>query len=158
MGETKTRDKKYHTLGELFPFDDSFYNNLTQLLEMDKDNHFVELMLSALLYNPNELFYTLITIFNTLYEINHIQQRTDLSVSAKNEKIKMQEYIFNQSTIEFLENKVMPLLQRAFQANEEQLANEASATQLSLNKLDLYDNNSVSVTVEPITSTVNNTN
>ena len=30
MEETETKSKKYYELGKLFPFDDSFYNNLSQ--------------------------------------------------------------------------------------------------------------------------------
>ena len=58
MEETETKSQKYYELGKLFPFDDNFYNNLSQLLKLDKGNHFAEFMLSALLHNPQELFNT----------------------------------------------------------------------------------------------------
>ena len=135
MQETWTKDKKYHELGKLFPFDDNFYKNLTELLELDKGNHFVEFMLSALLHNPQELFNTLNTIFNSLYKINSIQQNSDLTSSEKNEFIKMQEYIFNQSTIDYLENSLMPLLERSFEWKNEQLANESIATHQELDEI-----------------------
>lgn len=139
FGEVPTRDNKYYELGKLFPFDDNFYNNLQELLSLDENNHFVEFMLSALLHHPQELFTTLNTIFNTLYKINHIQQDKTISSSEKTELVKMQEYIFNQSTIDFLENTIMPLLQIGFNEKNEQLANESLATQEMLNELDIDD-------------------
>ena len=152
MEETETKSKKYYELGKLFPFDDNFYNNLSQLLKMDKSNHFAEFMLSALLHNPQELFNALITIFNTLYKINNIQQDNSLSANEKTELIKMQEYIFNQSTIDYLENSLMPLLQRGFEWKNEHLTNEAIATQLEMNEADFEDNNTpISVDITAIT-------
>ena len=44
MEETATKNKKYYELGKLFPFDDSFYKNLSQLLELDSGNHMIELI------------------------------------------------------------------------------------------------------------------
>lgn len=145
MGEVETRKIKYHELGKLFPFDDNFYYNLQELVSLDENNHFVEFMLSALLHNPQELFTTLNTIFNTLYKINHIQQDKTLTSSEKTELVKMQEYIFNQSTIDFLENTIMPLLQIGFNEKNEQLANESLATQEMLNELAIEDT-TVSIT------------
>lgn len=148
MGETATKDVKYHALGELFPFDDSFYKNLEQLLELDKGNHFVEYMLSALLFNPQALYTALIVMFDTLYQINNIQQDKELSSSAKSEMSKMHEYIFSQSVIEYLENNVMPLLGRAFEAKEGYLGNVKEDTEKTMRKL--YNGTESSVTVENI--------
>jgi transcriptional regulator with XRE-family HTH domain len=152
FGEVPTRENKYYELGKLFPFDDNFYNNLQELLSLDENNHFVEFMLSALLHHPQELFTTLNTIFNTLYKINHIQQDKTLSSSEKTELVKMQEYIFNQSTIDFLENTIMPLLPRLFEEKNEQLANESLATQEMLNELDI-DDTTLSITTTAVTVT-----
>lgn len=109
-------------------------------------------MLSALLHNPQELFNALITIFNTLYEINNIQQNNSLPANTKTELVKMQEYIFNQSTIDFLENTLMPLLPRLFKEKSEQLANESLATQEMLNELDI-DGTTLSITTTAVTVT-----
>ena len=109
-------------------------------------------MLSALLHNPQELFNTLITIFNALYKINNIQQDSSLSADKKTELIKMQEYIFNQSTIDYLENSLMPLLQRGFEWKNEQLANDALATQQEMTEMDFEDNTTpISVNINVIT-------
>ena len=151
MGEVATRDIKYHTLGELFPFDDAFYKNLEQLLAMDKGNHFIERMLSALLHHPQALSNALVTIFNALYKINHIQQDKSLSTSEKTEMVKMQEYIFNQSTIEFLEGTIMPSLQRGFAERDAQLAQEAKHTQELIDGLSEMDATTASVTVKDAT-------
>ena len=148
MGETATKDVKYHTLGELFPFDDSFYKNLEQLLELDKGNHFVEYMLSALLYNPQALYTVLIVMFDTLYQINNIQQDKELSSSAKSEMSKMHEYVFSQSVIEYLKNTVMPLLGRGFEAKEDYLGNVKEDTEKTMREL--YSGTESSVTVENI--------
>lgn len=148
FGEIPTRDNKYYELGKLFPFDDTFYKNLQQLLTLDENKHFIEFMLSALLHNPQELFYALITVFNTLYKINNIQQDKALSASEKTEMIKIQEYIFNQSTIEFLENSIMPLLQRGFALKNEQLENEALATQEMINELPQIEEPSITVALK----------
>ena len=152
MGDVETKDKKYHALGELFPFDDCFYNNLTQLLEMDKENHMIETMLFALLSNPQELFNFLVVTFNALYKIDNIQKDSTLSASTKTETIKMQEYIYNQTTINFLENHIMPLLTHAFAYKNAQLEQEAQETEVFM---DTYsDDNAVTATVhsiEPIT-------
>lgn len=139
MGDVPTKEKKYHKLGELFPFDDNFYHNLQQLLDLDKDNHFVEYMLNALLSNPEELFNFLITIFNALYDINLIKEDTELPKSAKTKQIKMQEYVFNQSTIEFLENSVMPLLKYGFNQENLRRENERTATEQILLETDLSE-------------------
>lgn len=56
-------------------------------------------MLSSLLHNLQELFSALMTVFNTLYKINNIQNDKSLLASEKTEMTKIQEYIFNQSTI-----------------------------------------------------------
>lgn len=148
MGDVETKDKKYHALGELFPFDDCFYNNLTQLLEMDKDNHMIETMLFALLSNPQELFNFLVITFNALYKIDNIQQDSTLSASTKTETIKMQEYIYNQTTINFLENHIMPLLKHAFAYKNTQLEHEAQETE---EFMDTYSSdNAVTVAVQSI--------
>ena len=103
-------------------------------------------------HNPQELFNTLITIFNALYKINNIQQDSSLSANQKTELIKMQEYIFNQSTIDYLENSLMPLLQRGFGWKDEQLANEALATQQEINEMDYEDDTTpISVNITAIT-------
>lgn len=150
FGEVSTRDNKYYELGKLFPFDDTFYKNLQQLLTLDENNHFIEFMLSAFLHNPQELFYALITVFNTLYKINNIQQDKALSASEKTEMIKMQEYIFNQSTIEFLENSIMPLLQRGFASKNEHLENEALATQEMINELPQIEEPSITIALKSV--------
>lgn len=147
MGEVATRDIKYHALGELFPFDDAFYNNLEELLKLDAGNHFIERMLSALLHHPEALFTELITVFNALYKINHIQQDKTLSASEKTEMVKVQEYIFNQSTIEFLEGTIMPVLQRGFQERDAQLSAEAEHTQEQVQELSPADDPAATVTV-----------
>lgn len=140
FGETETKNKKYYELGKLFPFDDTFYTHLEQLLALEeKDNHFIEYMLSTLIYNPQEAFVILTTIFNALYKIHTIQNDTRLSSSEKNAMIKTEEYIFNQSTIEYLENHVMPLLEKMFILKNSQLANEAEATQAELDEVDDID-------------------
>lgn len=154
MGDVPTREKKYYKLGRLFPFDDSFYQHLKELLALDdKDNHFVEFMLASLLRNPQELFNALITIFNTLYKINNIQHDNSLPDNEKTEMIKMQEYIFNQSTIDYLENTLMPLLQKGFEWKNEQLMNETTTTQEIINELTSEDDNSTPaiVTVTAVT-------
>ena len=115
MEETATKNKKYYELGKLFPFDDTFYKNLSQLLELDSGNHMIELMLSALLSNPHELFNALVTIYNSLYQINDIRQNKELSATEKTSMLKIQEYVFSQTTIEYLENILMPVLHRAFE-------------------------------------------
>ena len=148
MGETATKDTKYHAIGELFPFDDSFYNNLKQLLELDKGNQFVEYMLSALLYNPQALHTALIIMFDTLYQINNIQQDKELSSSDKAKMSRMHEYIFSQSVIDYLENNVMPLLGRGFEAKNKYLSNEAQDTEKAIREL--YSGTESSVTVENI--------
>ncbi|MDE7332321.1 MAG: helix-turn-helix domain-containing protein [Lachnospiraceae bacterium] len=148
MGETATKDAKYHAIGEIFPFDDSFYNNLKQLLELDSGNQFVEYMLSALLYNPQALYTALITVFDTLYQINNIQQNKELSSSDKAKMSKMHEYIFSQSVIDYLENNVMPLLGRGFEAKNKYLSNEAQDTEKAIREL--YSGTESSVTVENI--------
>lgn len=151
MEETATKHKKYYELGKLFPFDDTFYKNLSQLLELDSGNHLIELMLSALLSNPHELFYALVTIYNSLYKINDIQHNKEISTSEKTAIIKTQEYVFSQTTIEYLENILMPILHRAFEETNDYKGYEAQTTQQELNELNSNDTvsaviNSVEVT------------
>lgn len=151
MEETATKHKKYYELGKLFPFDDTFYKNLSQLLELDSGNHLIELMLSALLSNPHELFYALVTIYNSLYKINDIQHNKEISTSEKTAMIKTQEYVFSQTTIEYLENILMPILHRAFEETNDYKGYEAQTTQQELNELNSNDTvsaviNSVEVT------------
>lgn len=150
MGEIPTRQIKYHELGKLFPFEDSFYNNLSQLLEMDKGNRFIEFMLSALLDNPKELFNVLITMFNALYKIDSINQDTTLSANKKTELIRMQEYIYNQTTINFLENQIMPLLKIPFEAHNAQLENEAEQTKEIIETISHESTEPITVTVKSI--------
>lgn len=139
MEETATKHKKYYELGKLFPFDDTFYKNLSQLLELDSGNHLIELMLSALLSNPHELFYALVTIYNSLYKINDIQHNKEISTSEKTAMIKTQEYVFSQTTIEYLENILMPILHRAFEETNDYKGYEAQTTQQELNELNSND-------------------
>ena len=139
MEETATKHKKYYELGKLFPFDDTFYKNLSQLLELDSGNHLIELMLSALLSNPHELFYALVTIYNSLYKINDIQHNKEISTSEKTAMIKTQEYVFSQTTIEYLENNLMPILHRAFEETNDYKEYEAQITQQELTELNSDD-------------------
>ena len=149
MEETATKHKKYYELGKLFPFDDSFYKNLSQLLELDSGNHLIELMLSALLSNPHELFNALVTIYNSLYKINDIRQNKELSATEKTSMLKIQEYVFSQTTIEYLENILMPVLHSAFEETNDFKAEEALITQQELDELNSGD------TVSPVSAIVN---
>lgn len=149
MEETATKNKKYYELGKLFPFDDTFYKNLSQLLELDSGNHMIELMLSALLSNPHELFNALVTIYNSLYQINDIRQNKELSATEKTRMLKIQEYVFSQTTIEYLENILMPVLHRAFEETNDYKAEEAIITQQELDELNSND------TVSPVSAIVN---
>lgn len=137
FGESNTKAKEYSELGKQFPFDDSFYNHLKELLALDEENnHFVEYMLSALIYNPHEMFEALKTIYKTLYKIHSVQNDKSLSTTDKDSIIKMQEYIFNQSTINYLEHTVMPLLVKGFKLYNDQLADESARTQKALDNLE----------------------
>ena len=149
MEETATKNKKYYELGKLFPFDDTFYKNLSQLLELDSGNHMIELMLSALLSNPHELFNALVTIYNSLYQINDIRQNKELSATEKTRMLKIQEYVFSQTTIEYLENILIPVLHRAFEETNDYKAEEAIITQQELDELNSND------TVSPVSAIVN---
>lgn len=149
MEETATKNKKYYELGKLFPFDDTFYKNLSQLLELDSGNHMIELMLSALLSNPHELFNALVTIYNSLYQINDIRQNKELSATEKTSMLKIHEYVFSQTTIEYLENILMPVLHRAFEETNDYKADEAIITQQELDELNSGD------TVSPVSAIVN---
>lgn len=149
MEETATKNKKYYELGKLFPFDDTFYKNLSQLLELDSGNHMIELMLSALLSNPHELFNALVTIYNSLYQINDIRQNKELSATEKTRMLKIQEYVFSQTTIEYLENILIPVLHRAFEETNDYKAEEAIITQQQLDELNSGD------TVSPVSAIVN---
>ena len=149
MEETATKNKKYYELGKLFPFDDTFYKNLSQLLELDSGNHMIERMLSALLSNPHELFNALVTIYNSLYQINDIRQNKELSATEKTRMLKIQEYVFSQTTIEYLENILIPVLHRAFEETNDYKAEEAIITQQELDELNSND------TVSPVSAIVN---
>ena len=92
-------------------------------------------MLSALLSNPHELFYALVTIYNSLYKINDIQHNKEISATEKTSMLKIQEYVFSQTTIEYLENILMPVLHRAFEETNDYKADEAKITQQELDEL-----------------------
>ena len=61
--------------------------------------------------------------------------------------IKTQEYIFNQSTIEYLENNIMPLLEKMFEFKKSQLACVTEQTQDEVNELDDSDLYSAPITI-----------
>lgn len=109
----------------------------------------IELMLSALLSNPHELFNALVTIYNSLYQINDIRQNKELSATEKTSMLKIQEYVFSQTTIEYLENILMPVLHRAFEETNDYKADEAIITQQELDELNSDD------TVSPVSAIVN---
>lgn len=143
MEETETKNREYYELGKLFPFDDIFYDNLSKLLKMDDNSHIIELMLSAILHNPEELFNALTTIFNVLYKINNIQEDSSSSAYVKKVLIKREEYILNQSIIDYLEDFLMPLLQRGFKYKNEQLANERISTEQLIKEVDFEEDYTV---------------
>lgn len=102
-----------------------------------------------MLSNPHELFNTLITIYNSLYQINDIRQNKELLATEKTRMLKIQEYVFSQTTIEYLENILIPVLHRAFEETNDYKAEEAIITQQQLDELNSGD------TVSPVSAIVN---
>ena len=76
--------------------------------------------------------------------------REELSEERKQQvMLKIQEYVFSQTTIEYLENILMPVLHRAFEETNDYKADEAIITQQELDELNSDD------TVSPVSAIVN---
>ena len=86
---------------------------------------------------------------NSLYKINDIRQNKELSATEKTRMLKIQEYVFSQTTIEYLENILIPVLHRAFEETNDYKAEEAIITQQQLDELNSGD------TVSPVSAIVN---
>ena len=138
MGESKVPNSEYQALSNLLPFDDSFYKHLQQLLSYDKQDYFPyrQYLLEAILSNPEQLSMLLNNLLNSLYDMNVIQNEPEINERGKRSLLQKQENKLSYDFLQYLEANVMPLMQRVFQARNNDLAFGAETMQQEIDEMD----------------------
>ena len=138
MGESKVQNNESQALSKLLPFDDSFYKHLQQLLSYDKQDYFPyhQYLLEAILSNPEQLSMLLNNLLNSLYDMNVIQNEPEINERGKRSLIQKQENKLSSDFLQYLEVNVMPLMQRVFQARNDDLAFGAETMQQEIDEMD----------------------
>lgn len=138
LGESRVKNSKYQALSKLLPFEDSFYKNLQQLLSYDKQDYFPyrQYLLEAILSNPEQLSMLLNNLINSLYEMNAIQNESEIDEQGKRSLMQRQESRLSYDFLQYLETNVMPLMQRVFQAKNNDLALGAESMQQEIDEMD----------------------
>ena len=151
MGDTECKKPEYYNIGKdpvLGLFDDSFYDNLKQLMDNTEFQNFNSYMLQAFMSNPKQLQYLLHTLFLHMYEIHNIEQNNKLKKAEKDVESSYYWFSLNTHIKNYLENTLMQSLKHGFMLHKQTLsckeeennrikAEERKAFEESLPSLDL---------------------
>lgn len=129
MGETAHKTPEYYNMGKdhvLGLFDDSFIDNLKELLEDGEYQDFNVYMLHVFMSDPKQLQYFMETAFRYLYEISVFKRCNDIKKPDK-ERLAAPYWFALYTLIREYFETLMPKLGNGFRQHEQRKADERAA-------------------------------
>lgn len=121
MGDTECKKPEYYNIGKdpvLSLFDDTFFDNLKNLMSNTEFQRFNKYMLEAFMSNPAHLQYFMQTLFLHMYEIHNITNNSSLKKAEKDVHTSYYWYSLSTRLKEYFETILMPSLEYGFQLHE----------------------------------------
>ncbi len=129
MGETAHKTPEYYNMGKdpvLGLFDDSFFDNLKELLNDNEYQHFNLYMLQVFMSDPKRLQDFMETAFHYLYNIDVVNRDNDIRKTDR-ERITAPFWFSLYSLIKEYFEALMPKLEYGFRQHEQRQADERTA-------------------------------
>jgi len=124
IGETAHRTPEYYNMGKdpiLGLFDDSFIDNVKELLGDMEYQRFNVYMLQAFMSNPKSLQFFMETVFYHLYAINQINSDTNIRKAEKDTQTAQLWFSLHTRMKEYFETCLMSKLNNGFRQHKQQL-------------------------------------
>lgn len=127
MGETSHRTPEYYSMGKdpiIGLFDDSFVDNMKELLCDMEYQHFNLYMLHAFMSDPKSLQFFMETVFYHLYAINKINSDKNIRKAEKDTQTAQIWFSLHTRMKEYFETCLMDKLDYGFRQHEQRLAEQ----------------------------------
>lgn len=124
MGETDCKTPEYYNMGKdpvLSLFDDSFFDNVKELLGDMEYQRFNLYMLQAFMSNPKYLQYFMEAVFYHLYSINKINSDSSIRKAEKDTQTAQLWFSLHTRMKEYFETCLMEKLDYGFRQHEQRL-------------------------------------
>lgn len=125
MGETDCKTPEYYSMGKdpvLSLFDDSFFDNVKELLGDMEYQRFNLYMLQAFMSDAKYLQYFMETVFYHLYSINKINNDSSIRKAEKDTQTAQLWFSLHTRMKEYFETCLMEKLDYGFRQHEQRLA------------------------------------